>query len=63
MLLEELDKNLQRNYIIAAVVARAFSLTNEHIIIGRQGNCVDAHYEIIVDKIANLKENKPKLLT
>jgi hypothetical protein len=33
MLLDELDSNQQRNCIIAAVVARGFSLTNEHIII------------------------------
>jgi hypothetical protein len=49
--------------ICAAVVARGFSLTNEHNIISRQGNHLDAHYEIIVNKIANLKENKPKLFT
>jgi hypothetical protein len=63
MLLDELDSNQQRNYIIAAVVAFVFSLTNEHIIIGHRGNHLDAHYEIIVNKIANLKENKPKLFT
>jgi hypothetical protein len=63
MLLDELDSNQQRNCIIAAVVARAFSLTDEHIIIGRQGNHVDAHYEVIVTKISNLKENQPKFFT
>jgi hypothetical protein len=63
MLLDELDSNQQRNCFIAAVVAGAFSLTDEHIIIGRQGNRVDAHYEVIVTKLSNLKENQPKLFT
>jgi hypothetical protein len=64
MVLDEFDNNnLQRNYIIAAVVAGAFSVSNKFVINGRRGNRLDAHYEQIVDKIANLKENSPELFT
>jgi hypothetical protein len=63
MLLDEFDNNLQRKYIIAAVVAGAFYVSNEFVLNGLRGNRLDAHYEQIVDKIANLKENTPKLFT
>ncbi len=64
MLLDELDNNQQRNCLVAAAVARVFSPTNDiSIIIGHWCNCLDAHYEVIVNKIVNLKENKPNLFT
>jgi hypothetical protein len=63
MLLDELDNNQQRNCIVAAVVARAFSHTCEQIIFGRWGNHMEVHYEVIVGKIVKLKENKSKLFT
>jgi hypothetical protein len=63
MLLDELDNNQQRNSIVAAVVAHAFSRSGNHIIIRHQGNHMDAHYEVIVDKIVKLKENMPILFT
>jgi hypothetical protein len=43
MLLDEFDNNLQRNYIIAAVVAGAFSVSNKFVINGHRGNRLDAH--------------------
>jgi hypothetical protein len=63
MLLDEFDNNLQRNYTIAAVVAGAFFFSNKFVTNGRRGNRLDAHYEQIVNKITNLKENSPELFT